>query len=70
MVDHVSERDVWLAANTLVKHHGSEAAAFAAMRADEWLSKGDMDQYSLSRRILAAVDQLLATAPSPGSRLS
>ncbi|TWB42599.1 hypothetical protein [Nitrospirillum pindoramense] len=70
MVDQVSDRDVWLAANALVKRHGDDAAIFAATRADEWLAQGDMEQYRLSKRILAAVDSLLATSVPPGTRLT
>ncbi|MEE3623004.1 hypothetical protein UCD39_03250 [Nitrospirillum sp. BR 11752] len=67
MVNSISGRDVWLAANVLVRQHGVDAPIFAATRADEWLAAGDMDQYLLSKRILHAVDQLLlATAPEGG----
>ncbi|ASG23240.1 hypothetical protein [Nitrospirillum viridazoti] len=67
MVNSISDRDVWLAANVLVKQHGADAPIFAATRADEWLAAGDMDQYLLSKRILHAVDQLLlAKVPEGG----
>ncbi|MDE1150484.1 MAG: hypothetical protein PW843_28380 [Azospirillaceae bacterium] len=65
----VSDRDVWAAAYALVKRFGAEAAVFAAMRADEWMAQGDMDQYLLSKRIMTAVDELLAQSPAPGVKL-
>lgn len=65
-----SERDVWTAAGLLVKRYGQDATVFAAMRADEWLAKGDLAQYRLSKRILSAIDALLTLAPPPGAKLS
>lgn len=63
-----SERDVWAAANQLIKVRGQDAALFAAMRADHALAAGDIAQYRLSKRILSAIQELLATAPPPGTR--
>lgn len=40
-----SERDVWAAANQLIKVRGQDAALFAAMRADNALAAGDVAQY-------------------------
>ena len=65
-----SERDVWMAANKLMKTYGQDAVLFASMRADEWLAKGDMSQYRLSKRILTTIDELLTMAPPPGTKVS
>ena len=63
-----SERDVWTTANLLVKQFGPDATIFAAMRADKWLSEGNMAQYRLSKRILSAIDELLTTTRPAGVR--
>lgn len=65
-----SERDVCTAASLLVKQYGQDATIFAAMRADQWLARGDLAQYRLSKRILRAIDELLTMTPPPGTRVS
>ena len=67
-VGETSERDVWAGANLLIENYGHDAPLFAAMRADDWLARGDIAQYRLSKRILTAVDELLMMAPPAGTR--
>jgi hypothetical protein len=39
----IPERDIWRAANLLIREHGAEAEMVAARRADEMLERGDRD---------------------------
>lgn len=61
-----SERDVWMAANQLVKRTPPCSLPCGLMIG----AKGDMAQYWLSKRILTAIDELLTMAPPPGTRVS
>jgi hypothetical protein len=45
---------VYRAAKVLIDQHGQDAPIFAAMRADEHLANGEMDDYRLWGRICAA----------------
>jgi hypothetical protein len=65
----VPDIDIWRAANLLVKEHGEDAPIRAAMRTDAMSAKGDLDGYAVWRRIIRAVEELLATAPSPGTEV-
>ncbi len=58
--------DIYRSANTLVKHHGTDAPIQAAMRADAMLENGDLDGYAVWRRILEAVEELQGTEPKSG----
>jgi hypothetical protein len=60
-----SQRDVYLAANILVKQHGDEAAIFAAMSVDRLAAKGDLAGRAVWMRVLEAVKELQAKAPTP-----
>ena len=54
----ISDLDVWRSANELIKQFGDTADIEAATRADELLSKGDLDGQRVWLRILSAVDEL------------
>jgi hypothetical protein len=43
----MSNLDIYHTAKVLVKHHGKDAPALAAIRADEPLSAGDLDGYAI-----------------------
>lgn len=64
--DNASDRDVAAAADQLVKEYGRDAPTIAAMRAADWLARGDVDQYRLSKRVEMAVDDLLTMVPASG----
>ena len=59
----IPDIDIWRSANVLVKHHGADAPIHAAMRADAMLDKGDLDGFSVWKRILRAVGVLRETEP-------
>ena len=52
--------DIYRTANVLVELHGEDAPIQAAMKADALLEAGDIDGVAAWKRILAAVDELLA----------
>ena len=58
--------DIYRSANLLVKRHGEDSPIHAAMRADAMLEVGDLDGYSVWRRILRAVGELQGTEPKSG----
>jgi pyruvate dehydrogenase complex dehydrogenase (E1) component len=58
-----SQRDVYLAANILVKQHGEEAAIFAATSASRLTDKGDIAGRTLWMRVLEAVKELQGKPP-------
>ncbi|MBM3951045.1 MAG: hypothetical protein FJ311_06290 [Rhodospirillales bacterium] len=56
----LSDLDIYHSAKLLIDHHGRDAPIRAAMRADELLAAGDMDGVSVWKRIVKAIDSLLA----------
>src|SRR5262245_62019100 len=54
----ISERDIWTAANMLVKRYGADAKLEAGKRADELLADGDMEGQRVWLRIIRAVEEL------------
>jgi len=63
----IPERDIYRAANVLIREHGSEATIHAAMRADELLDAGDLDGAAVWRKIVKVVEELLTTERPTGS---
>lgn len=61
------ERDIWTAANEMMKLFGDEAAIHAAMRADAMCANGDDQGYSVWKRVLAAIIELRSTEPRGAS---
>ena len=62
----MSDWDIYRAANVLIRQHGEDAPLEAAMRADAMLERGDLDGYTVWRRILRAVEKLCRTEPGDG----
>ena len=58
-----SQIDIYRSAGVLIREHAYRAAWEAAMRADAMTDMGDMDGAATWRRILAAIEELLRTAP-------
>ncbi len=63
----ISNLDIFRSANTLVKRYGNDAPIHAATRADAMLDKGDLDGFSVWKRILWAVEELQRAEPGPGA---
>ena len=58
----ISERDIYRAANLVIKRHGGDAVIEAARMVDRMLELGDPDGRVLWQRIGRAIEVLQATA--------
>jgi hypothetical protein len=58
----VPDKDIWRAANRLMREHGDGAEVVAARRADEMLDRGDHDGQRVWMRIRRAISELQAPA--------
>jgi hypothetical protein len=56
----VPDKDIWRAANLLIRQRGDEAELSAAQRADEMLERGDLEGRMVWLRIRRAVVELQA----------
>ena len=54
----IPDRDIWRAANLLIREHKTEAELVAARRADEMLERGDRDGQLVWLRIKRAIVEL------------
>ncbi len=59
----ITDREIWQAANAMIKRYGEDAAAEAEFRADQLLVEGDAEGYAIWRRIMAAVEGLSGSEP-------
>ena len=65
-----AEIDIWRSAKLLIDQHGDEAAIHAARRVDELLEASDLDGYTVWKRVLKAVEELLDRGPpKEGARI-
>ncbi len=62
----ISNLDLWHAVQVLIKRYGDGAAIEAAMRADEFLDKGNLDGQRLWIRIMQAIKKLQRDRPGDG----
>ena len=65
----ISDLDIYRSANVLIRQHGEDAPIEAAMRADAMLERGDLDEYAVWKRMVKAVDELLAHRSSPDATI-
>lgn len=65
----VDDLEIWRASNTLIKRYGLDGGIEAAKRVDAMLEAGDPEGLAVWKRILRAVDELLAKEPPRGMRL-
>jgi len=54
------DRDIWRAANLLIREHGAEAEVVSARRADEMLERGDHQGQLVWLRIRRAIVEMHA----------
>jgi len=59
----IPTRDLWQAANLMVKRYGADAGAQAAMQADEFAAAGDLDGAATWRAILRVIEELGRVTP-------
>ena len=65
----VISRDVYAAANLLIKQYGNEASAFAARSSDHLALKGDRAGAAIWLRVSRAVKTLERQAPAVGEMM-
>lgn len=56
-----SDLDIYRTAPVIIRQHGADAALHASMRHDELLEAGGIEGSAVWKRVLAAIDVLLAT---------
>jgi hypothetical protein len=66
----IDDRDIWTAANLLLKRYGADARIEAGRRADELFEANDHDGYAIWKRILEAVGELSRTKRAKGERVN
>ena len=54
----IPDRDIWRAANLLIRQHGADAEIVSARRADEMLERGDREGQLVWLRIRQAIVEL------------
>ena len=54
----IPDRDIWRAANLLIREHKTDAEIIAARRADEMLERGDRDGQLVWLRIRRVIVEL------------
>jgi hypothetical protein len=61
----IPDRDIWRAANLLIREHKAEAEIAATRRADEMLERGDRDGHLVWHSIRQAIVELEAMPGKP-----
>lgn len=56
----IADRDIWPAANLLIREHGADAEIVAARRADDMAERGDHDGKSVWLRIRRTIVEMQA----------
>jgi hypothetical protein len=59
----MTDRDIWLAANLMIKLFGDDAALYAALRAGAVYDPDAEDDYEDWKRIALAIDELGSAEP-------
>lgn len=67
-MNSISDRNIFATAKLCIKQHGQSAGYFAAGRADELADAGDLEGAAVWRRVLKAIEELLAMEPGTGSK--
>jgi hypothetical protein len=63
------DREIYLAAQAMIRRHGADAAIQAAMRADELMQRGDLDEQRVWLQIVRAIEELQRNTPSEGEQV-
>ena len=64
-----SDLDIYRSANELIKQHGEDAPILAAMRADQLMEAGDMEDRAVWLRIVKAIEELLSEERPEGVKV-
>ncbi len=60
----MSSREIWVRAKFLLEKYGTEAAIYAAMRTEDLLDKGEIDEAATWHEIIKAIEELENTEPT------
>jgi hypothetical protein len=58
------DREIWLAANEMIKLYGDEATLQAAIRAEVMNEQGDEEGQAIWKRVLQAINELKSAKPT------
>lgn len=64
-----SSLDIYRAANELIEQRGEDASIHASMRADKLMETGDMESAAVWKRIVKAIEELLAKERPEGEKV-
>jgi len=64
-----SDLDIYRSANELIKQHDEDAPILAAMRADQLMEAGDMEDRAVWLRIVKAIEELLSEERPEGVKV-
>lgn len=64
-----TQRNVYMAADFLVRQHGNEAVLVAAMSVESLAERGDVTGRDLWMRVLDAIKEIQSRKPAPGARI-
>jgi hypothetical protein len=65
----IPDRDIYAAANLMVKRHGDDATAKAEARAEELGAEGNLDGQRVWLAIVKAIEVLQRPAPADGEKV-
>ncbi|MCH9000244.1 MAG: hypothetical protein IID48_18555 [Proteobacteria bacterium] len=65
----IPDLDIYRSAQALVKRHGEDAPIHVNMRADAMLDKGDLDGFSVWKRIRRAVEEMQREIATAGDQI-
>ncbi len=65
----ITDLEIYRAANQLILRYGEDAESEAVGEIGVMIEQGDPEGLAVWKRILSAVDELLAQAPQKGSQL-
>ena len=64
-IEKMTDKEIYLAAQVVIKSHGDGAALHAAQRADELMAAGDMEGRRVWHRIGEAIADLISIERGP-----
>lgn len=66
---HLSQREIWTSALTLIDSHGTDALEMASCQAEAMIDRGDIAGAELWSRILGAIEELQRPEPRRGEAI-
>ncbi len=60
----MDNREIWVRAKFLIEKYGNDAVVYAAMRTEQLLDQGDLDEAAKWHEIIKAVEELENVEPT------